>query len=54
MLTNYAANWIMFAVNCALLPFLVRAEERELLTRYGSQFGDYMRAVPRFFPRFRG
>lgn len=35
MFTNYAANWVMFAVNCALLPFLIRAGERELIGRYG-------------------
>ena len=53
MLTNFAANWIMFAVNCLLLPLMMRAEEGELLGRYGSDYAAYMRRVPRFFPQLR-
>jgi protein-S-isoprenylcysteine O-methyltransferase Ste14 len=49
-LTNYAANWILFALDCAILPLVIRAEERELLARYGKEFAGYMRRVPRFFP----
>jgi protein-S-isoprenylcysteine O-methyltransferase Ste14 len=51
--TNFAANWIGFALDCAILPLLIHAEERELLTRFGNQFEGYMRQVPRFFPRLR-
>jgi protein-S-isoprenylcysteine O-methyltransferase Ste14 len=51
--SNFAANWIMFALDCLILPLLIRAEERELLTRYGNEFGDYMRRVPRLFPQLR-
>src|SRR5437867_6998953 len=29
--TNFAANWILFALDCLILPLLIRAEERELL-----------------------
>jgi protein-S-isoprenylcysteine O-methyltransferase Ste14 len=50
-MTNYAANWIGFALDCLILPLLIRAEERELLARYGRDFADYMSRVPRFFPR---
>jgi protein-S-isoprenylcysteine O-methyltransferase Ste14 len=50
-LTNFAANWIGFALDCAVLPLLIHGEERELLTRYGDEFVSYMRRVPRFFPR---
>jgi protein-S-isoprenylcysteine O-methyltransferase Ste14 len=32
---------------------MIRAEERELLGRYGREFADYMRRVPRFFPNLR-
>jgi len=52
-ISSFAANWIMFALDCLILPLLVRAEERELLTRYGNQFADYMRRVPRLFPQLR-
>jgi protein-S-isoprenylcysteine O-methyltransferase Ste14 len=52
-LTNFAANWTMFAADCILLPLLIRAEERELLGRYGSAYRSYMQQVPRFFPQVR-
>jgi protein-S-isoprenylcysteine O-methyltransferase Ste14 len=51
-LSGFAANWAGFALDCLAVPLLIRAEERELITRYGSSFQDYMRRVPRFFPRF--
>ena len=51
MLTNFAANWILFGVDCVVLPLLIRFEERELLGRYGPEYASYMRRVPRFFPQ---
>jgi protein-S-isoprenylcysteine O-methyltransferase Ste14 len=51
--TDFAANWILFALDCIALPLLIRAEERELLTRYGPDYTTYMRRVPRFFPQLR-
>lgn len=50
-LTSFAANWVMFASDCVVLPLMIRTEERELLGRDGSEFADYMRRVPRFFPK---
>lgn len=52
-LTGFAANWILLALDCVILPILIRAEERELLARYGREFLEYMRRVPRFFPVLR-
>ena len=52
-LTNFAANWIGLAVDCLILPLLIRTEERELLARYGKEFAEYMRRVPRLFPQLR-
>ena len=52
-LTSFLANWILFALDCLILPLLIYAEERELLARYGSVFAEYMRRVPRFFPQLR-
>jgi protein-S-isoprenylcysteine O-methyltransferase Ste14 len=52
-LSGFAANWVMFGVNCLILPLLIRSEERELLRRFGSDYEDYMRRVPRFFPQLR-
>ncbi|HYL86491.1 MAG TPA: isoprenylcysteine carboxylmethyltransferase family protein [Candidatus Angelobacter sp.] len=48
-------SWVSMAI--LLLYFAVfysavmRREERELLTRYGTAFEEYARAVPLFFPR---
>jgi protein-S-isoprenylcysteine O-methyltransferase Ste14 len=52
-ISGFAANWTMFVLDCFVLPLLIRAEERELLTRYGNEFTEYMRRVPRFFPQLR-
>jgi protein-S-isoprenylcysteine O-methyltransferase Ste14 len=52
-LTNFAASWILFALDCIVLPLLIRAEERELIARYGSGYQTYMGRVPRFFPQLR-
>jgi protein-S-isoprenylcysteine O-methyltransferase Ste14 len=49
-LTGYAANWILFVLDCLIIPLMILAEERELKRRYGSEFAKYMREVPRFFP----
>jgi protein-S-isoprenylcysteine O-methyltransferase Ste14 len=49
--SGYAANWLLFALDAVLLPLMIHAEEKELLDRYGSAFRDYMRSVPRFFPK---
>ena len=49
-ISGFAANWTGFALDCLVLPLLIRAEERELLARYGSDFAEYMKRVPRFFP----
>jgi protein-S-isoprenylcysteine O-methyltransferase Ste14 len=51
-LSGYAANWIFWALDSLLLIVLIRVEERELRNRYGPQFDDYMRGVPRFVPRW--
>jgi protein-S-isoprenylcysteine O-methyltransferase Ste14 len=52
-LSGYAANWVNFALDCLILPLMIRSEERELLARHGQDFVDYMRRVPRFFPQLR-
>jgi protein-S-isoprenylcysteine O-methyltransferase Ste14 len=51
-ISGYAANMILFGVDCIVMPLVIRAEERELLNRYGAQFKDYMQRVPRFFPKW--
>ena len=41
---------IFFAVNALIMPFI---EEPLLEDRFGSDYVDYERAVPRWIPRFR-
>lgn len=50
-LTGYAANWALFALDCVVLPFMIRAEQNELRKRYGAEYEDYVRRVPPFFPK---
>jgi protein-S-isoprenylcysteine O-methyltransferase Ste14 len=50
-ISGFAANWILVAAEVFLLAVLIRTEEKELLSRYGSEYANYMRRVPRFFPR---
>jgi len=52
-MSKFAANWIMFALEVVALPLLILSEERELRARYGAEFTEYMRRVPRFFPHIR-
>jgi protein-S-isoprenylcysteine O-methyltransferase Ste14 len=47
--SGFAANWALLALDFIFLPLMVRAEERELLARYGEEYAAYMRRVPRFF-----
>ena len=51
-ISGYAANWIFFAVDSVLVAILIRIEERELIARYGKEFEEYIRRVPRFVPRW--
>jgi protein-S-isoprenylcysteine O-methyltransferase Ste14 len=48
-ISGFAANWALLILDMAILPLMVRAEERELLARYGAEYAAYMRRVPRFF-----
>lgn len=50
-LANYLALYLMTAVAVAAIWFLVHLEETELSRRYGSQWLEYARRVPRFIPR---
>ena len=51
-ISGFAANWILVVAEVLLLAVLIRTEEKELLSRYGREYGNYMRRVPRFFPRW--
>jgi len=52
LVTGFAANWALLALDIMLLPLTILAEEGELIRRYGPEYVTYMRRVPRFFPRW--
>ncbi len=51
-LSGYAANWVLFAIDVVFLFVLIKTEEKELIARYGREYLDYMRRVPRLVPRW--
>lgn len=53
LLTNFAALYVLVAVYLVGISLVAILEERELAARFGSQYIEYARDVPRFVPRFR-
>jgi protein-S-isoprenylcysteine O-methyltransferase Ste14 len=49
-MTGFAASWALLAIDAIVLPLMIRAEEKELLKRYGSEYREYMARIPRLFP----
>ena len=49
--TGLAVLWGLWAFAIATGALMIRAEERELLTRFGQQYRDYQRRVPAILPR---
>lgn len=43
----------LFPVIVLLYVLLARHEERQMIAQFGTAYQDYMRQVPRFFPRWR-
>ena len=49
-----AANWFFIltvALLCIMLNFRTHIEERELVSRYGDLYSDYMQSTGRYWPR---
>lgn len=50
--TNYLAVYLIFFLFLVGFPLIVRLEEKELRERFGGEYEEYCRRVPRFVPRF--
>jgi protein-S-isoprenylcysteine O-methyltransferase Ste14 len=49
--TNYLAAYVLAAVYVPMVYAIVVLEERELSDRFGRDYAEYCRRVPRFIPR---
>ena len=48
---NFMGTWILFVLILPATHLLVLMEERELRDRFGAEYEDYCRQVPRWIPR---
>ena len=51
LVCNYLALYVLVAVFFPLFFLIVLLEERELKERFGAEYEEYARRVPRFVPR---
>ncbi len=51
--TGLAVLWAMLAFAVVTGMLMIRAEERELVARFGDTYRDYQKRVPVIFPRLR-
>jgi len=50
---NYAGIWVLYALCFPAIHAVVLLEERELAERFGGEYRDYCRRVPRYIPHRR-
>jgi protein-S-isoprenylcysteine O-methyltransferase Ste14 len=51
LFTNYLAAYVLAAIAFPWLYLIIVLEERELLDRFGEEYGSYQQRVPRLIPR---
>lgn len=51
LMVNYLAVWVLTLLTWPAIRLIVHWEEQELLERFGDEYRDYCRRVPRFVPR---
>lgn len=47
---NYLGTWILYALSFPAIHLVVLLEERELRDRFGAEYDEYCRRVPRYIP----
>lgn len=50
-IANYLGTWILWVLCFPAIHGIVLLEERELRDRFGAEYEDYCRRVPRYVPR---
>jgi len=51
LFTNYLAMYVAFLLMLPIMHIVVLLEEKELKKRFGVEYEEYCRRVPRYFPR---
>ena len=51
LVLNYPALYVAFALFVPAVYVVILLEERELKDRFGAEYEDYLRRVPRLFPK---
>ena len=49
---NYVGTWVLACLSVPALHIVVLLEERELRQRFGREYAEYCRRVPRYLPLF--
>ena len=51
LISNYLGTYVLFAITVPAIYLIVLMEEKELRDRFGEEYREYCRRVPRFIPR---